>query len=115
CALASFHPCETLSEEFTSRCKGCIFMESRTQKARMQTHTGLFKTGDGVRLTQRPPLAQAGFAFRAAFTTAREAAVRFFLNPHGFAHAFQLLQHGVNHWLRRVQCLAYLGRFHTAP
>jgi integrase len=85
------------------------------KKARMQTHTGLFKTGDGVWLTQRPPLAQAGFAFRAAFTTAREAAVRFFLNPHGFAHTFKLLQHGVNHWLRGVQCLAYLGRFHTAP
>eukprot|EP01133_Synstelium_polycarpum_P026478 gene26479-31835_t len=33
CALASFHPCETLSEELTSRCKNCIFMESRTQKS----------------------------------------------------------------------------------
>ena len=61
------------------------------------------------------PVAQTGFSFRAAFTTAREAAVRFFLNPHGFAHTFQLLQHGVNHWLWSVQCLAYLGRFHTAP
>lgn len=86
-------------------------MESRTQKKPDANAYCAFQNRRWSMAPQRPPLAQTGFAFRQLLQLPERAAVEvFFLNPHVLCPCFSssCCRHGVNHWPRSVQCLAYL-------
>ncbi len=110
--ISEFSSLRDAFKELTPCCKSCIFMESRTQKSRMQTHTGLSKTGDGVRLTQRHHSRRQAFP-SGQLLQLPERRRQVLPESARLCPYFPVVAAGVNHWLWSVQCLAYLGRFHT--